>query len=402
MTHDMTAEFRDRHRRVREAMEEEGLDAVIAYSNAKVRGCARYLSGYFVRAAGAQCLPDGRYHMFGSCAVLFPRDGEPVLLTDQPWDIERAQQLSIFGDTRYAANFGEEFGRLVADRGYRSVGIDNWFIFPAYCYLPLRELAPDASLVPTQLVERVYKVKSPYELDLIRRAEVAAVKAVEAGLAAVDVGVSEFEFALAAEIAMRQHGDLEIMANSIVLGGANTATGTGAPSHEPSYVMKSGDWALFDICPAYDGYAGDISRMIVAGDMADLDPELKRLYEVTLGLNEGAIEMVRPGVTPRELNEHAQAVAEDAGYGENKIGLLGHSLGIDMHDPPDFYWDDEPLEEGMCITIEPSLLIPGLGGTRVEDVVVVTSDGCEVPQRGVAERAARERVGLSRGAGRGH
>lgn len=372
------SELETRHERVRGAMREAGLDAVIAYSNAKVKGCVRYLSTYFVRFVGAQTAPDGSYQMFGSCAVLFPLEGDPVLLTDQPWDEERAKVMSVFEDTSYAENFGERFGARIAEAGYERVGIDNWFIYPAIHYLPLQRLAPNAELVPTQLIEQVYKIKSPEEIERIRRAERAAVAGVEAGFEAVGVGVKEYEFAFAAETAMRRHGDLELAGSSIVSGGPNTATGSSLPFQSESYTMKSGDWALFDICPSYDGYAGDISRMIVAGSLSDLDPKLRDMYETTRAMNEAVIEQIRPGVRPRELNELAQKIADEKGFGQNKIGLLGHSLGLDMHDPPDYYYDDSPLEEGMCITVEPCLLAPGVAGTRVEDLVLVTADGCEV------------------------
>jgi Xaa-Pro aminopeptidase len=95
-------------------------------------------------------------------------------------------------------------------------------------------------------------------------------------------------------------------------------------------------------------------------------------------MNEEVIKAVKPSVTPLQLNKLAEEVASDAGFRENKIGLLGHGIGLDIHDPPDYYFDDIPLEENMCITIEPCLLMRGVAGTRVEDVVRVTPDGCEV------------------------
>jgi len=373
-----STEFNRRHAAVRAAMESQGFDALIAYSNAKVKACVRYLSNYFVRFVGAQSQPDGSYAMFGSCAVLFPIDDEPILVTDQPWDESRAKLVSVFGNAHYSSNFGSEFGRIIADRGYRKVGIDNWFIFPAMHFGPLKELAPDSNFMPTQLIERAYRVKSDVELQNIRRAAAVAVISVESGLAAVGIREREYDFALAAEIAMRTHGDLELASSSIISGGPNTSTGSSLPTQLESYVMQRGDWALFDICPSYNGYAGDISRMIVAGDLKDLDPDLRRLYDTTLSMNEAVIAAVRPGVTPRRLNEQAQSIADKAGFGPNKIGLLGHSMGLDMHDPPDYYYDDSPLDVDMCISVEPCLLVPGVAGARIEDVVCVTEDGCEV------------------------
>lgn len=372
------AEFAERHRRVRERMEREGLDAIIAYSNAKAKGVVWWLGNYQVRFTGAQTREDGSYFQFGSCAILFPRDGEPSLVTDQPWDVDRAREVSVFADTRYSENFGVEFGARIRREGYRKVGIDNWFLYPAMHYLPLVEAAPDVSFVPTDLVEDTYKIKSPKEIELIRRAEDVAVTAVEAGLAAVGVGVREYDFALACEHAMRKHGELEIAGSSIIAGGARTSTASSLPTHEDDYVMQRGDWAMFDICPSYAGYAGDICRMVVAGKVSDVDPQLRRMYETTRRMNEEVIAAIKPGVTPLELNRLAQGIADEGGFGAQKIGLLGHSLGPDIHDRPDYYFDDEPLEENMTITVEPCLLQPGVAGTRVEDVVLVTADGCEV------------------------
>jgi Xaa-Pro aminopeptidase len=371
-------EFAERHARLRDAMEKEGLDAIVGYSNAKAKGVVRWLSNYYVRFTGMQCKEDGSYFQFGSCAVLFPRDGEPILLTDQTWDVPRAMDISMFDDTRHAFNFGTDLGPVIAREGYKRVGIDNWFIFPAMHYLALVEAAPDATFEPTYLVELTYRLKSPKEIELTRKAEEVAVKAVEAGFAAVDVGVREYDFALAAENEMRRHGELETAGGSIIMGGPGTASGSGLPMQDGSYVMKSGDWALFDCCPSYGGYAGDICRMIVAGKLSDLDPYLKRMYDVTRRINEEAIDRVKPGVTPKELNQFAFELADKEGFGSQKIELLGHALGPDMHDPPDYYYDDTPLEENMTITIEPCLLEQGRGGCRVEDVVLVTSDGCEV------------------------
>ncbi len=256
-----------RHERIRARMREEGLDALIAFSTAKAQGCVRYLSDYFVRFVGAQTRPDGSYYTFGHCAVLFPLEGEPVLLTDQPWDIGRAKEISVFPETHHSSDIGEFFAEKIAAAGYEKVGIDNWFIFPAVHYLALVEGSNGATFTPTMLIEDTYRVKGPDEIANIRRAEDIAVTAVMASLDAVHVGASEHEFALVAEMALRAHGDLELAGSSIISGGANTASASDLPSAEGSYVMKSGDWAMFDICPSYQGYAGDICRMVVAGSM---------------------------------------------------------------------------------------------------------------------------------------
>src|SRR5262245_2470963 len=130
------AEFAERHRRLRERMADEELDALVAYSNAKVQGCVQYVANYAVRFVAANTLPNGDYTMAGSAGALFPAgDDDTVLAVDQRWDELRAKETSVLAETHYSESIGAELGRLIAERGYRRVGIDNWFIFPAIHYL---------------------------------------------------------------------------------------------------------------------------------------------------------------------------------------------------------------------------------------------------------------------------
>ena len=371
-------EFAARHARVAERMDELGLDALLAYSTAKVRGVVRWLANYSTRHSGMQTRPDGSYTQYGSAALLFTGDGEFELLIDQDWDLDRARSVSIAPTTSFVESLGDELGRRLAAAGHRRVGVDNWFVFPAQHYLAIREAAPGVELVPTQLVEQLYKVKSPAEIDLMRRAEEAAILALEDTAQAVTVGASERDIALAGEVALRTHGDLDTAGPTVIRAGPATSLAMGLPGREDAHVMRSGDWAMIDITPAWKGYAGDISRMVVAGSLDDVDPRLRRLHDVAVQINETLLAEIRPGVAPSELTALAGELAAQEGLGENLSGLIGHGLGLDIHDPPDYYHDRDPLEPNVVLTVEPCLTIAGLGGARVEDLVVVTDGGCEV------------------------
>ena len=296
-------------------MAAEGLDAIVAYSNAKVQGCVQYLANYAVRFVAANTLPGRDYTMAGSCAALF-RSTATTPCCCRP-ALGRAAGEGGLGaaETRFSGAIGAELGRLIAERGYRRVGIDNWFIFPAHPLpraarsCPRRELRPDAA------IEHTYKVKSQAELALVRKAEEVGVKALEAAFEAVHVGASEHEIALAADHAMRVHGDLELAGGMVAAAGPNTAIASGLPSAGGSYVMERGDWIMLDICPRYEGYAGDICRMFVAGDVEDVDPFRQTLYAATVTIVEEVLKAVKPGAVPRELNELAQSVADELGVG---------------------------------------------------------------------------------------
>jgi Xaa-Pro aminopeptidase len=374
-------EYEQRHRRTREALDAEGLDAVIAYSTAKVGANVRYLSGYFVRFAGMQNRPDGGYHMFGSSVCLFDAgDRASAVRTDQPWDVVRAEEVSIFDDTGYSGLFADDLGPLCRERRYRRVGIDNWYLFPAREYLALQAHAPDTEFVATHVLSQVRRQKSPWEIDVLRRSALAAVNGVQSGFSQVGVGAMEYDIVMHAEWGMREMGELELGGQSIAGCGLRTATGSSVPSSSPAMnnPMRKGEWYMLDICPRVDGYAGDISRHKVAGTLSDLDPTLQRAYDTTLLISEEVRKAVKPGVTGRELSDLAQAIAEQDGFGDERIDLLGHGIGLDIHDIPDYYWDDSPLQPGEVVTVEPCLLVPGLGGVRIEDMVLVTAEGNEV------------------------
>jgi Xaa-Pro aminopeptidase len=373
-------ESAQRLRNVRSAMEAEGLDALLAYSTAKVQANVRYLTNYFVRFSGMQTRTDGSYYMFGSCAALVGLEDDPVVRTDQPWDVARAEELSIYPDTGGTSRLAADFGPLIRSRGYRRVGIDNWYLFPAHEYLALREAAPDTEFVETRLISNVRRVKSPAEVEIMRRSALVGVDAVSAALDAVKVGATEYEIALICEGKMRAGGELAIGGESIAGCGPTTATGSSIPSSNPEHnrTIQAGEWYMLDVCPRVDGYAADIARHRVAGDLGQLDPRLRKLYDVTYLMSEEVRKAIKPGVTGKQLNELATDVARQEGVAQYKIDLLGHGVGLDIHDVPDYYYDDTPWSPGEICTVEPCLLLPGAGGTRIEDLVLVTEDGCEV------------------------
>ncbi len=366
-------EYAGRTDAVRRAAELEGFDAIIAYSTAKVVANVRYLTSYYPRFSGHQHTKEKGYYMFGSCAALIPVASEPLLRTDALWDVIRASKMSKYPDVDGSIALGADLGRAIAELGLERVGTDKWFLFPAEDYLALVAANPKTEFVPTWAISRVRAVKSAAELERHRRAELIAVAAVNAGMDAVQPGANGYEVGLVAEEVLRRLGDFETAGGAIISAGANSATGSSLPTREKT--IERGEWVLFDVLPKFDGYAGDIARMRLAGDPDDLSDQLRHLHATTVTMNEEVRKAVRAGVTPSELNGIALAVAEGEGLGENKIELVGHATGLDIHDIPDYFYDDTPLRAGEIITIEPCLLKEGLDGTRIEDVVVVTDDG---------------------------
>lgn len=376
MTEIPKSEYDARLRRLRAAMDADGLDGVIAYSTAKIQANVRWLSGYYVRFSGWQHVQAAEYVMFGSCACLVPASGEPLVRSDLPWDGGRIGLTSVHPDVGCTTELGAELGREIRARGLKRVAIDNWLLFPAEYYFGLTREAPGVELVPSRLISEARRVKSPLEISFHRRAEEIADAAVQAGMDAVVPGADEYEIALIVEDTMRRLGDFETAGASQA--GAGVATASGLPEPTRGKKVQRGEWYFFDPLPRYNGYCGDIARMRLAGDLSDLDPKLKHLYDVTLTMNREAIAAIRPGVTPKQLNDIADEIARQEGVYEYKFRLLGHAVGIDIHDIPDYWGDESPLQPGEVITIEPCLAVPGVAATRIEDLVLVTEDGHEV------------------------
>jgi Xaa-Pro aminopeptidase len=370
-------EFARRLQSLRAAMERSGLDALIAYSTASVQANVRYLSDYSPLLSGLQGLADGTEHMFGSCTCLVPLDAEPVLRIDQPWDVERAREESRIADVTYSPIAADDLGPLIRRARFRRVGIDNWHLFPAKEYIALSASAPEASFEPSRILTELRRVKSEPEIALIRRAAALADEAVHTALDAVHPGANEYEIVLRCEEVMRSRGDIQLGAGTIGGCGSNSSTGSRMPMRDAGRTISRGEWMLLDVCPRFDGYCGDISRVRLAGDLDDLDRGSQRIAEAAILINEEVRKGVRPGVSGRELNELANRVAREEGVLENKMDLLGHGIGLDVVDAPSFYFDDTPLSIGEVITVEPCLLVPGIAGLRIEDMVLVTENGGE-------------------------
>ena len=158
----------------------------------------------------------------------------------------------------------------------------------------------------------------------------------------------------------------------IVVAGPNGADPHAGPSGRP---VQEGELMTIDCGTVHDGYPSDITRTFAFGEVND---ELRRIYEVVGRSNAAGRDAARPGVAAQDVDRAARKVIEDAGYGEYFIHRTGHGLGLEGHEPPYIVEGNERrLEPGMVLTIEPGIYIPGVGGARIEDDVVITEDGLE-------------------------
>ena len=239
----------------------------------------------------------------------------------------------------------------------------------------LAGLLPDAvELVAADgLIEELRAIKDDGELARIRAAAALADTALEQVLAQGLAGRSERDVALELEIAIRRLGAEAVSFPPIVAAGPHGALPHAAPRDAE---IPAGTLVVIDWGAQLDGYASDCTRTFATGE---LDPRDAAVYELVLEAQEAALAAVRPGPTGREVDAVARDIIVAAGHGEHFGHGLGHGVGLEVHEGPRLSSrGDTALAPGMVVTIEPGVYVPGAVGVRIEDLVAVTDDGCEV------------------------
>ena len=216
-------------------------------------------------------------------------------------------------------------------------------------------------------------VKDAREQELMRQASLTNDRAMNWLAAQVREGVTEHQIASGLLGEYRRLGAQGHSFSPIVSFGANAAD----PHHEPDdTVFHKGDMVLFDVGCKQDAYCSDMTRTFFTAEPTARQLEV---YETVRRANEAAEAIVRPGVTFAQIDLTARHIIEDAGFGPYFTHRLGHQIGLEDHEPGDVSsTHDEPVRAGQCFSIEPGIYIPGEVGVRIEDLVIVTEDGCEV------------------------
>jgi Xaa-Pro aminopeptidase len=153
--------------------------------------------------------------------------------------------------------------------------------------------------------------------------------------------------------------------------------------HQPTGTRRfiEGDAVIVDFSAYHGGYLGDMTRTFAIGE---IDEEIRRAYAAVRDSQKAAIAAIRPGATCESIDRVARSIIEQAGLGDYFLHRLGHGVGLDIHEPPYLVRGNrQPLATGMCVTVEPGVYVSGRFGIRIEDVVAVTDEGCEVLTSGV-------------------
>jgi Xaa-Pro aminopeptidase len=231
-------------------------------------------------------------------------------------------------------------------------------------------------LVPTErIVERLRVAKDAVEIEILREAgrriSAVACRAREW----VTAGATELEVAAGVDAAMRRAGFERPAFETIVASGPNGALPHARPTQR---ILETGDGVVLDFGGVYDGYCVDLTRTLHLGPMP---VGFRRMFDAVRDAQAAAIARVVPGVEPADIDRAARDILAARGFGEAFGHGTGHGLGLEVHEEPritKLARAGEPVSEGMVFTIEPGAYVPGLGGVRIEDDVLVVEGGCEL------------------------
>jgi Xaa-Pro aminopeptidase len=240
----------------------------------------------------------------------------------------------------------------------------------------LRELSP-AEWVPTKgVVERLRLKKTPEEVQRIRKAQALAEEALAHALTLLRPGVEEREVALEIEFFLRRRGAEGVAFPPIVASGARGALPHAGASEKR---LTAGELITLDLGAKVAGYHSDMTRTFALGKPS---PEMRRVYQAVLAALEAALENLKPGRTGKEVDALARETLKRHGLDRHFVHSLGHGVGLAVHEGPSLSpYTEEVLEPGMVVTVEPGVYLPGVGGVRIEELVLLTEEGIELLSR---------------------
>ncbi len=229
---------------------------------------------------------------------------------------------------------------------------------------------PDASPALASLRLR----KDEAEIASMRRAVKAAQDALESTIPTIRIGATEKDIASELTVRLLKNGsESELPFAPIVSAGPNSANPHASPSDRK---LQAGDLLVVDWGSRVDGYISDLTRTFA---VREVQPEFRKIAEIVLAANTAGRAAGRPGVPCANVDKAARHVIEEAGYGQYFTHRTGHGIGMEDHEDPYMRGDNmQMLYPGMAYTVEPGIYLPGRGGVRIEDNVVVTHDGLDV------------------------
>ena len=305
---------------------------------------------------------------------------EDVFLTDPRYEEQSAHEVPDIKREVYSTNpkvIGESGGMMptlasvISSLKIGTLAVEANFVTLSTARA-LRDALKNVELVETtDEIEKLRIIKDADEIEALRTACSFADRALDALLPQLKEGMSEVEVATILEHEMRVAGSEGLSFDTIAAFGEQAAE----PHHSPtSRMLKRGELIKLDFGATYRGYHSDMTRTVAFGEPSD---EMRSMYELVRASQQAGLDAVRAGATAGDVDKAARGYLDERGY--NFGHGTGHGLGLEVHEaPPVRSGANHVLEVGTTITVEPGIYIPGTGGVRIEDSVVVTGVGCDI------------------------
>ncbi|RWZ60103.1 aminopeptidase P family protein [Halobacillus fulvus] len=305
----------------------------------------------------------------GSSGALLITNEEALLITDFRYTEQANEQAGDFKVVEHKVPMHEEVAKQAEQLGLKKIGFERDHV--TYGIYETFKKALGAELVPTSgLVEKLRLIKTDEEISILKDAVEIADKAFEHILGYIKPGVKEIDVSNELEFFMRKQGAVSSSFDIIVASGYRSALPHGVASEKE---IQSGELVTLDFGALYKGYCSDITRTVAVGDISD---ELKEIYDTVLQAQLKGMEGLKAGITGKEADALTRDYITEKGYGEYFGHSTGHGIGLDVHEGPGLsFRTEQVLEEGMVVTVEPGIYVPGVGGCRIEDDAVVTKEG---------------------------
>lgn len=221
------------------------------------------------------------------------------------------------------------------------------------------------------IINTLRSIKTEYEVESIVKAQRIAEDAFEHILKFIKIGVTEKEIALELDFYMLKHGGEGLSFETIAVSGKNSSMPHGVPSNKK---IENGDFITMDFGTIINGYHSDMTRTVAVGYATD---EMKNVYGTVLKAQQNCLDNLKAGVSCKDGDEFARSAIRNAGYGQYFTHSTGHGVGVEIHEFPNLSpASDSILQIGNIVTVEPGIYIPENFGVRIEDMALITENGC--------------------------
>ena len=312
------------------------------------------------------------FHSAGTDGVALVTRKKAYYFTDSRYTEAAARyvQGAELREVGRGRGYGALLEEAVAEQHIRRMGFEDAYMTVQDHARYRKALSCD--LVPaTELLWQLRMVKDDEELESMVAAQRIAEKALADILEEIRPGVTEKEIAARLQYLMLHYGASDMSFDPIVVSGPNGSLPHGVPSEK---TIQRGEFVTMDFGCIYHGYCSDMTRTVAVGYATE---EMRKVYDTVLAAQKAGIAAARAGVTGQTVDGAARAVIDAAGYGKYFRHSFGHGVGVEIHEAPNASpMNDKPLPAGAVISAEPGIYLPGKLGVRIEDVILITEEGC--------------------------